>query len=221
MVKILIGVPWHKPHSSFLESLPRFLDECSLKYDITFMAVVGKTLVDAQNALANFFLTNDFDYLLLCEDDHAGQSVEALDALVSSGYLVSAVNYFSRHFPFQSCMMRDLHNGKPSERFSGITAESGFKQCDLCGFGMMLISKLVFDKLEQPYFRLNKYGGDGSYATDIDFCDRLAEVGIKPMATFDYCLSHRDVTKENIQELRYKGIQEIRSKQLKEKGYIC
>jgi len=56
----------------------------------------------------------------------------------------------------------------------------------------------LFKKLERPYFRDNYSGSVRGWATDEEFCVRLNSVGIKPIGCFQHCLSHGDITEENV-----------------------
>ena len=221
-IKLLVGVAIHEPDPRFIESLSSLLLELEKKpehYRIDLHKVEGKSLVDAQNEIADYFLNGDFDYLLLVEDDNWGHNLPMLRSLLRLNQPVASINYLSRWFPYYSCLMRYISKDRdPSERFGEYNTKSGSHEVDLAGFGMMLIKKEVFKKLDVPYFRINEYGGPGCYATDQSFSEDLLKVGIKPVGCFDYCLGHRDVTPENVMELRIEGIRKNREMLLKQKG---
>jgi GT2 family glycosyltransferase len=113
--------------------------------------------------------------------------------------------------------MRELPERGQDARFAGLGYKQGFYLCDLSGFAMMLIKRSVFKKLDKPYFRLNHWGGNGNYATDIDFCDRLKEKDIPIWGCFDYCLAHRDITPENRMEKLIEGMKVSRENDIIEK----
>ena len=216
--KILVGYPTLNPDGRFLKSLSKFIKQARKKYNIEVLPIVGKQLVDAQNSIARYFIYNtNCDYLLILESDHYGHKVEMLDALVNKDVEVASINYYSRHFPYYSCLMRELPDRGQDARFAGLGYSQGFELCDLSGFAMMLIKRSVFKKLDKPYFRLNKFGGPGSYATDIEFCDRLKEYGIQIWGCFDYCLAHRDITPENRMEKLLEGMKVSRENDIIEK----
>ena len=219
---ILLGIPWHHPTDEFLVSLSEFIEECGEHYDLEVIRIKDKQLVDAQNEIAEFFLKSDKDYLLIMENDHSGYSRNMLKALLRADAEVVGINYYSRYFPYYTCLMKEIHPDQPTSRFGNLTYTSGYHECDLIGYAMMLIKRSVFDKLDKPYFRLNEYGGPGNYATDIDFCDRCRKAGIVLVGCFDYTLNHRQVTTQNVAQLRLEGFEDIRKKRqeyLKEKGY--
>lgn len=215
-IKLLIGVPLHKPDDRFLDSLPKFIEECSKQYDIRVITVPGCSLVEAQNKISDYYMhQTDYDYLLLMEDDHHGHTVEMLNALISKDVEVCAMNYYSRHFPFVECLMREISWKKhPIEKYAGLHYTSGFHECEMAGFAMMLLKRSVFAKLSKPYFRLNKDGGPDNYATDIDFSVRLKEAGIPIWGCFDYILSHRDITKENRLSKFLEGVSIFRGQEI-------
>ena len=221
---LLIGVPMGpKPDERFLASLPKFLKECEGYYNLELVQVSNRTLVDAQNYIADYFLKSNHKYLLLMEDDHWGHSRNMLKSLLRADVPICGINYYSRYFPYYSCLMNEIPGREVQQRFGPTPYDSGCHQVDLVGYAMMLIRREVFSKLEKPYFRLNKDGGDDCYATDIDFCDRLKAVGIQPVGCFDYTLNHRDITPENVVSYRMSGFENIKKQRqefLKEKGYI-
>jgi len=213
--KIFIGITLYRPDDRFLESLPKFIEECSKDYDIQVITVPNRELPDAQNLIAKYFLQEtDYDYLLFLEDDHWNHKKEMLDSIVKFDKDVLAINYYSRHFPYVNCLMREIRPDSPYERFAGLHYTQGFYKCDLAGFAMTLIKRRVFKKLEQPYFRYNTYLNNG-YATDVDFSDRLKEAGIDIWGCFDYVLPHRDITKDNRLEKFEEGIKKHRYNEIK------
>ena len=220
MARILFGIPLFSPDERFTESLPSFLNEVSKKHEICCLSIYKQPLVDAQNMIADFFLKSRFNYLCLLEDDHWRHLPEMVDALLELDAKVSAMNYHSRWFPYYTCLMREVHPDKPLERFAGYSDNSGSHECDMAGMAMMLIKREVFSMLDKPYFRVNKDGGPGTYATDIDFSERLAKLNIKPMGCFDYCLAHRDITHENFFEKRSKELLEHNRNKRKKVGLI-
>ena len=171
-IKLLIGVPYHNADSRFDQSLLSFLKELegnTQHYKVELIQVSNKTLVDAQNYIAEYFLTHDFDYLLIFECDNWGFNLIMFKALLALNALVASMNYFSRWFPYYSCLMRIANPDIPSSKYCGYNDTKGSHPVDMSGFGMMLIKREVFNKLNKPYFRVNEYGGPGCYATDQSF----------------------------------------------------
>jgi hypothetical protein len=220
--RILIGITHFHPTDAFLVSLLVFLEEIKDHYDIEVVEVKDKELVVAQNIIAEKFIESDKEFLLMLECDNDGFTRNMLKALLRGNNEVVAMHYHSRHFPYFSCNMRQIE-GKTDEGgplFAETHTTSGYKECDLVGYGMTLIKRSVFEKLDKPYFRLNEYGGPESYATDIDFCSRLRKAGVVLLGCFDYTLNHRQVNAENVIQLRLEGMKQGREELLKRKGYI-
>ena len=220
VIKLLIGLAINKPDLRFLTSLSTLLSELGKKpehYRVEVLEIKDKQLVEAQNLIAEHFINNDFDYLLFFENDNWGFNLQYLKALLRLNTSVASMHYHSRHFPYYSCLMRVLNPDSPSEKFVGYTDTSGSHEVDMSGFGMMLIKKQVFNRLSKPFFRINEYGGPGCYATDQAFSEDLLKIGIKPVGCFDYCLGHRDVTPENVMELRIQGIKNFQGQMLRDK----
>jgi hypothetical protein len=238
-IKILLSVPIFQPDPRFLDSFPKFLNELKQKeqhYKVEVLQVGNSekfpNLVSKQNYIAEYFLNHDFDYLLFVESDNWGFTLNMLKALLRANTDVCGQHYISRWFPYYSCCMVELPDRPPTSRFGLHKDQTGYQYCDIVGYGMTLIKREVFNKLEQPYFRLNKYNGPDGYATDIDFCDRLKKAGLKIMGCFDYFLNHRDITQDtDLVAMRIKFLQDNKitmeerysrnvAKMLKEKGLL-
>jgi len=206
----------------FKVSLLLFLEEIKDHYEVEVIEVKDKPLVEAQNIIVDHLLRSLHTFLLLLENDNWGFTRNHLKALLRANADVCAMSYYSRHFPYYSCNMRKVEGKTPEggPLFAGRQEKSGYAECDLVGYGMTLYRREIFSKLEEPYFRLNQYGGPDSYATDIDFCERLRAVGVRLIGCFDYTINHRDVTPENVGELRIEGMKQGRINMLKRKGYL-
>lgn len=209
MKSILLCIATVKPCRRFLESLPVFLRDTAGDYSIDTKWVWDKKLVDAQNEFAEYFMSGSWDYMLTIEDDHWDFSKEMLDACIKGDSDVVAISYRSRHFPFEVIPMKlNEITSNNSRRFTGMKEKDGYHEADLCGFGFTLIKRHVFEKLDRPYFCLNtdKYIGVGTHATDIDFCARVQEAGMKVIGCFDHRLNHREITEEAYQAMVVDGV---------------
>lgn len=200
--RILVGVPLHKPAKHFLESLPKFINELVLSYDLKLVKVEGKSLVEAQNELADMLVNGEFTHLLFMEEDHWDHSIEMFNSMLEADTYVASVDYHSRHKPYPSILMRYNKQGQ----LDSIRETSGNHECDLVGFGFTLIRQDTFEYLDKPYFRLNKPNDVfGDFATDRNFFNRLSKNGIKPVGCADYCLTHRGLNRSNIKSVKFKS----------------
>lgn len=210
MKRIFIGIPCYEPLEEFELSLSAFLHECADEYSLTVCRVYGKKLVDAQNDIATQFMASDCEYLLMLEDDHAGHTKQMLNDLVESGYDMCGNYYYSRHYPYVVIPVPLKDPSDPTEwSMTTIKPNTKFAEMGLCGFGMTLLKRRVFELLDKPYFNRNVYK-DGStqrgYATDQDFCIRLHKLGLTVGGSYATCLSHRGIDDTTVHEFRDKDV---------------
>lgn len=202
------------PDKRFLETLPSFFNQCGKRFpDIHFdtLWVWNKPLVEAQNDFADKLLAGEYDYLLTIEDDHWDFTADMFQACLDHNVHVCGIPYRSRHFPFEVVPMKLTkikENG--TKCYSGMNEKglTGYHEAELIGFGFTLIKAECFRILDRPFFRLNidYHPGAGPIATDIDFCSRLIDKGIKPVGCFNHRLNHRDITEERYTEMLVAGI---------------
>lgn len=202
--RILVGIPCHKPERMFLQDCAIFLLETKKKYEVEEKWVYGKTLVDAQNEIGEYFLSKNFDYLLFLEDDHSGHSIEMLDAMIESDKDITAIGYYSRWPAHPLTLM--VKSGKPSPKdYRSAPHSSGIQEVDLCGFGFTLIKRKVIESMDKPIFRLNGIdyrNGGRNVATDKNFFERAKSLGCEIHGFFDFDLAHRGISKKNVMRLR-------------------
>ncbi len=197
MKSIFIGVCQTRQDERFQSSYRRFTDDLVEDYSICMTKVIDTFLPDAQNQIAERFLASEYDYLLLLDDDHWGHTREMLETLIKADSDMATIKTYSRHYPYSCALMKKTNTG-----YAGIENGKGYQECDMTGFPMTLIKRKLFLKLEKPYFR-GRYDGGRDWATDKEFCERIRDLGIKPMGCFQHCLPHADITEENVQERRY------------------
>lgn len=197
MIKIYIGICSNRSDEKFKESYRNFKDSICHQYSVCQMIVKDTFLPEAQNAITKDFLQTGYDYLLLLDDDHWGHTKEMLECLINANTHVATIKTYSRHYPYMCAAWNRV--GKNS--MLPIENGEGYRECDLTGFPMTLISRETFDLLEQPYFRPLEADGR-SWNSDVDFFERLALKGIKPVACFQHCLNHDKITQENVMEHR-------------------
>lgn len=197
MKSIYIGVCKTRDDERFKESFRNFTDSICNKYSICQMVIKGEYLPDAQNKITRSFLNSDYDYLLLLDDDHWGHTKEMLETLINANTYVSTMKTYSRHYPYVTAAWNKVGNGFLLSLENG----QGYQECDLTGFPMTLISRSTFDILEEPYFRPLEADGR-TWNSDIDFFERLAIKGIKPVCCFQHSLNHDKITQANVLEYR-------------------
>ena len=194
---IFIGVCSIRDDARFKESFSKFTNDISNYYCIGTMKVKNKFLPDAQNILARYCIDAHWDYLLLLDDDHWGHTKEMLDCLIEADAYMATIKSYSRHYPYVCTLMNKMGNS-----YKSIENGCGYQECDMTGFPMTLIKRELFLKLEEPYFRGRNDGGR-DWATDREFCERISEVGVKPVGCFQHCLPHDTLTEDNVHQRRY------------------
>jgi len=195
VAKILIGVPSSRYYQPFLESLPRFISEISKEHVISVCYVRGKLIADARNEIVDFFLKTDFEYLLFLDDDHSGHTKEMFDVLLKQNTYFASILCYTRYFPYAGNLLFYSGYTEPEIKYADLNYKDGIRECDLAGFGMGLIRRDAFDKIEKPYFVAEDNAHEDNY-----FCDRLIEKGIHPVGVWDYILNHNGIGKENVKE---------------------
>ncbi len=198
MKSIYIGVCKTRDDKRFEESFRNFTDSICRKYSICQMVIRDTFLPDAQNIIAKDFLQAGYDYLLLLDDDQWGHTLEMLDTLIEANTYVATIKTYSRHYPYACALLNYTKDGLTLPIENG----EGYVKCDLTGFPMTLISRETFSFLEQPYFRPYEMSGR-NWNSDVDFFNRLNNVGIKPIGCFQHILNHDKITADNVKQLRY------------------
>jgi hypothetical protein len=197
MKSIYIGVCKTRDDEKFKESFRNFTDSIVDKYSVCQMVIRDKFLPDAQNIIVKDFLQMGYDYLLLLDDDHWGHTKEMLETLINANTYVATIKTYSRHYPYMCVALNRVGNNAMLPIENG----EGYMECDLTGFPMTLISRETFDLLEQPYFRPLEAEGR-TWNSDVDFFERLAKKGVRPVACFQHCLNHDKITQENVFQYR-------------------
>lgn len=196
-MRILVGIPSLKPREEFLRDYVSLFDKC--EHEVEIVWIRGRTLVDAQNALAEQLLATDADYLLLLEEDHWGHKAEMLGAMILANQPVVAIGYYSRWPGYPLTLMIDSGRPKPHQ-FVSIPLDVEMP-VDLCGFGCTLIKREVIEGLESPVFRVNGHDSRG-VATDINFCSRAIDSGFPVYGISTFNLVHDGIERSNVQGYR-------------------
>lgn len=196
MKSIYIGICKTRDDERFKESFDKFFNNISDKYSVCLNVQRDKFLPDAQNSIAKTFIDNNYDYLLLLDDDQWGHTIEMLECLINANTYVATMKTYSRHYPYSCALLK-----KEGNVVLPIENGEGYQECDLTGFPMTLIRRDTFDLLEQPYFRAVEAEGR-DWNTDIEFFEHLNKIGIKPIGCFQHCLNHDKITQNNVLKYR-------------------
>lgn len=194
-MSILAGIASVNPDQRFLRDIQKLFDNS--EYQIEPLWVRGKTLVDAQNDISDYFRSSSHSWLLLLEEDHWGHTEDMLDSLLSMPGDVNAISYFSRWPAYPRTAM--IKSGKPFPADYRSSGHQGIAEVDLVGFGMTLINRCVIEAMDKPTFQLNQFlSGTRNIATDKNFCERVKALGFKIYADNSHDLIHAGIGKKNI-----------------------
>lgn len=198
MVSIYIGICKTREDERFLKSFKELKEAICHKYSICQMVIKDKFLPDAQNEIVKDFLQSGHKYLLLLDDDHWGHTPEMIETLINANTYVSTIKTYTRHYPYVTAAWNKVGNGFLLPLEDG----KGYQNCDLTGFPMTLIRRDTFNMLDEPYFRPLEAEGR-LWNSDIDFFERLAVKGVKPVCCFQHTLNHDKITQENVLQYRF------------------
>lgn len=201
---ILIAVPSAREDERFLASLSTLISQMKGRYKVGVLMEKWKFLPTIQNQMVDYMLANGYDYILFLDDDHSGHTVDMVDALVLADTYMVTMKSYVRHFPYPIALFR-------RQTFMGHTKmiqhiqEKGYAELDMTGFPMTLLRRDLFDKIQRPFFVGEHDGMQRPWTTDVPFCRKLEEVGIKPIGCYDFCLTHDGVNDTNVAEMREKN----------------
>ena len=213
MAGILIGIP-RKPDRDtrdFDESLSHFIEEIKGEHEVDVYEFSYGRVDVAREKVVDFFLKTGFGFLLFLDDDHTGHSKGMLDALLKPDAYVCAMKCYSRYFP-HFCTLMDKHI-KRRNGYDQVSKFSGYQPCEFVGFGMTLIKRETFFKIDSPYF----VASEDNDKEDTYFCSKLEDAGIIPIGCFEYTLTHDGINEETVETYRQKnGIEFIKRKQIEQ-----
>jgi len=220
MTGIFVGLPCTREYQPFRESLSIFLNKIKNDYNIEVFEIKYHMRDDARNIIVDEFLKSDKDYLLFLDDDHSGHTPEMLESLIKANTMVCSMKCYSRYYPYQITTITEDIKYHDNHSLYVLNKNKGYGECRFLGFGMALISRELFSRIEKPYFKCDKLGE----REDNYFCEKLTLAGITPIGCFDYVLTHDGINDSNVLHRRQTGIrkfiketnQRIKLRQIKE-----
>jgi hypothetical protein len=160
--RILIGTPMYggKCYAVFTDSL-LILQKVLLKngYDIEFEFIVNESLITrARNEIVHVFMNGNFDYLLFIDGDHRFDSLGVLKMIQEDDDLICGI-YPNKLINWKTVKEASELGVSNLEFFTGnfvVNALDKFTFSDFNkkveirygGTGMMLVKKIVFEKLK-------------------------------------------------------------------------
>lgn len=220
-MRVMVGIPTVRRYEPFWKSMDNFIPILKNMCDVEICVVKDMKVAEARNTIVDIFLKSECDYLLFCDDDHVGHTLQMfnaiLDPMLNNNASMCGIKCHTKLFPYASNLL--LYSGvdeekmgikKGSGKYMPMDFDKGYTYCDLVGFGMTIVSRETFNKIKPPYFISNPECGQGK--EDNYFCDKLVASGIKPVGCFEYTLQHMDIGRHNAMVLREQGMKQLKEK---------
>lgn len=143
---------------------------------------------DSRNKVVDAAIKEGSSHLMFIDHDMVFPET-GITTLLNRGKEIIGGCYNARAFPLKlsvfgldsnnlTCLLK--HSELPSEPF----------RVEALGAGFMLIETAVFKKIEQPYFSVEPWGGDGIIGEDVYFCKKAGKVGVEVWADPTIPLKH-------------------------------
>jgi len=205
MTGIFVGIPCTREYLPFRESLSVFLDGIKDKYDVEVLEMKYKNRDEARVAIVDEFLKGDKEFLLFLDDDHSGHTPEMLESLMNGNALFCSLKCYARYYPYQITTVTKDIKFQDNHNLYVKNTNKGYSPCIFAGFGMALIRRELFSKIDKPYFECDRIGE----REDNYFCEKLIAAGIDPIGCFDYALPHDGIDDNTILHKRQVGIKKF------------
>lgn len=178
--KVLLGVPMERVISQ--HAFFHFIAIANRGWQFALLPYCRNDI--ARNKFAAAAMRAGADWLVMLDSDHK-HPPDVVERLLRWTLerpdirVVGGLN-FRRGKPYDPCA---FVRGDGGEVYSIVDWEPGLIEVDALGTGSIAIHTSVFDEIEFPWFgysyEFTNHVDDGWPGTDIFFCDRLAEAGIK------------------------------------------
>lgn len=187
-MKILLGMPTvgSIPTKTVI-SLLQTVD----KKSVVPMIVSGSLVYDARDAIANYAVENDFDYVLYADSDMVFSSQD-LEKLVSHNVGICSGLYVTRQGDRQNVAYKKIITRRRfpyrAPKLIVDDTSSGYGPVSAVGFGFCLVKVSVLKCMLKHYKSLfEPYKGVGE---DIAFCMRAKRIGFITYIDRDVKLGH-------------------------------
>ena len=187
-MRILLGMPCIKsvPTKTVISLL-----QTVQKGVVDPMIVEGSLIYDARDAIAQYAVKNDYDYILYADSDMVFCSDDlkrlvAHDTDICSGLYVTRRGE-DKNVCYSKVITRRRFPYRPPELVHD-TQRSGYSEIAACGFGFCLIKCETMKSMSKKYKSLfEPFKGVGE---DIAFCLRARKCGYKIFVDRDVKLGH-------------------------------
>lgn len=174
--KILVAAPHREQNESSVSDFTQLQPPAS--YSLVLNEPYGYSVPDARNMVFSKCLTEGFEWVFFVDDDCIIPT-NTLVKLISRNEKIVGGLYYRKYFPLESVSMIEV-NGKPSivENY-----EIGdlFPDCLVLSSGCTLIHKSVIEAITPPWYKSFTVEGRTALTEDTYFCEKVREVGFKPL----------------------------------------
>lgn len=156
---------------------------CAKGGSLMIYQVPGTLIFNQRERLAEEALKDGADAILWIDSDMRFPK-DALQILLSRKLPIVGVNATTRRFPV---LPTALDYDQETKDLVKVTSKdkTGLEQVLGLGFGMVLIRKEVFQKVEKPWFWFEQTDKGGTIGEDIYFCVKAFDRGFKTVLDHD------------------------------------
>ena len=156
---------------------------CAKGGSLLIYQVPGTLIFNQRERLADEALKDGADAILWIDSDMRFPK-DALQILLSRKLPIVGVNATTRRFPV---LPTALDYDQETKDLVKVTSKdkTGLEQVLGLGFGMVLIRKEVFQKVEKPWFWFEQTDKGGTIGEDIYFCVKAFDKGFKTVLDHD------------------------------------
>ena len=156
---------------------------CAKGGSLMIYQVPGTLIFNQRERLADEALKDGADAILWIDSDMRFPK-DALQILLSRKLPIVGVNATTRRFPV---LPTALDYDQETKDLVKVTSKdkTGLEQVLGLGFGMVLVRKEVFQKVEKPWFWFEQTDKGGTIGEDIYFCVKAFDKGFKTVLDHD------------------------------------
>jgi GT2 family glycosyltransferase len=192
--KIMLAVPCDEViHQKVVGRLFQIVIRNSDKYDINVWISTMKDIGAHRNVLARDFLKTDCDFLIMVDTDNPppenmlelvelDKEVIGLPTPICMEWIQGILDFRWNIFAHKEHMPEGLYAVKDKGE--------GLQEVEAVGSGAMIIRRDVLEKIKHPFTTLRDEEDLRKVGTDIAFCKRCKEAGVKVWTHWDYTCSH-------------------------------
>ena len=117
-MRVFIGIPSVRRYEPFWKSMDEFILILKRMCDVEVCVIKGMKVAEARNTIVDMFLKSTCDYLLFCDDDHVGHTLQmfnaCLDPILTNNACMCGIKCHSKTFPYASnlLMYSNVDEGK-------------------------------------------------------------------------------------------------------------